>query len=219
MGAPGIVLMLNQGSGDWIISSICHCQLRIISNKSLLPLCLPFRISQMRGWAQGVQASLPVLTCRSLLVFEAVLSAASLDHLKLLLGWNLEEIQAPEMDKCSPKLLETLNSFTVKKYTEVTYFLKETAWVFTEAVAAYYPEANQTFWHSLTKCHDSTEKHLSPGSWNSSWNCLFVEIMQSPELGGMLGSMRDFNIHLAEVNEEVHNLGAAGDVSLDVIKY
>lgn len=36
MGAPGIVLMLNQGSRVSIITSVCHCQLCMISNKSFL---------------------------------------------------------------------------------------------------------------------------------------------------------------------------------------
>lgn len=67
-----------------------------------------------------------------------------------------------EMEKFRPKLLEVLNPFIVKKDAEVTYFWKETACVFAEAMAAYFPEANQTFWHILSKCHNSTEKYLSP---------------------------------------------------------
>lgn len=123
------------------------------------------------------------------------------------------------MCKSPPKLLEVLNPFLVKKDTEVTYFLKETTCVFAEAEAAYFPKANKTFWYILSKCHNSTEKHLSLGSWSSSWNGLFAEIMKTPELGERLSSKGDFNIHLAEVNEEVHSLEAANDVSINVIKY
>lgn len=123
------------------------------------------------------------------------------------------------MDKISHKLLEVLNPFIVKKTTEVAYFLKETICVFAEAVVAYFPEANQTFWYILSKCHNSTENHLSSRSWSDSWDCLFADIVKTPELGGSLGRMRDFNTHLAGVNEEVHSLGAASDVSINVIKY
>lgn len=69
---------------------------------------------------------------------------------------------SPGNGQVSPTLLEVLNHFIVKKDAEVTYFWKETTCVFAEAVAAYFPEANQTFWHILSKCHNSTEKHLSP---------------------------------------------------------
>lgn len=69
---------------------------------------------------------------------------------------------SPGNGQVSPTLLEVLKHFIVRKDSEVTYIWKETACVFAEAVAAYFPEANQTFWHILSKCHNSTEKHLSP---------------------------------------------------------
>lgn len=67
-----------------------------------------------------------------------------------------------EMDEFPPKLLEVPNPFIINQDAEVTYFWKETGCVFAEAVAAYFPEANETFWYILSKCHNSTEKHLSP---------------------------------------------------------
>lgn len=90
------------------------------------------------------------------------MSLPSLDGLRLLPEWDLEDIRLLEMEKFPSKLLEVLNPFIVKKDAEVTYFWKETAGVFAEAVAAYFPEANQTFWYILSKCHNSTEKHLFP---------------------------------------------------------
>lgn len=111
------------------------------------------------------------------------------------------------MDKFSHKRLEVLNPFIVKKTTEVAYFLKETICVFAEAVVAYFPEANQTFWYILSKCHNSTENHLSSRSWSNSWDCLLADIVKTPELGGSLGRMRDFNIHLEKLMKKFTTWG------------
>lgn len=65
--------------------------------------------------------SFPVLTCRRLLISEAVLSMPPLDHLRLLPGslGGICTYRFLDMDKFSPKLLEVLNPF--KRDAEVTF--------------------------------------------------------------------------------------------------
>lgn len=201
----------------WLTSQ----QLCTIFNKSFFLFFFSFSFCGLRGLNPS-NTSVPSFSDTETFWFLSLsLSIPSQDCLRLLSGWDFEDTHAPGNGQFSPKLLEFLNPFTVKEDTEVTYFLKKTTCVFGEAVAASFPEANRTFWYILSKCHNSREKHLSPESWSSSWPCLFAEIIKLQIWEGTwTGWEILFNsVHLAEGNEEACSLGAASDVSINVIKY
>ena len=184
--------MPSQGSGVSVITFDWHPNSCVQSLAShFFSFSSPFHSVNWGDWVPVILVSL-FWHAETVWFLSLSLSVPSLDCLRLLSGWDFEDTHAPGNGQFSPKLLEVLNPFTVKEDTEVTYFLKKTTCVFAEAVAASFPEANRTFWHILSKCHNSREKHVSLGSWSSSWPCLFAEIIKTSELGGDLDRMKDF---------------------------
>lgn len=93
-----IVLTLIRGSGVSIITSTCHCQLCTILNTSLLLFCFSLPTYQLRGLAQR-NTNIPSSSDMQKLCDFSSLSIPSLDGLRLLPEWDLEDIHLLEMDK------------------------------------------------------------------------------------------------------------------------